>query len=145
MTMTDDYGWEDHDWEPWLDDDPEPAEHDPGPEVDDEGGMSEYRFTGPWLGDEAGFVHVAAAGALSFVTLLAVLAIAAHPLTLVGALVVPALVVVAVVALLGRLAGHAGRNGLPGRDARHGAGPAGGSCPTCGAGHGGPGWTRRPW
>jgi hypothetical protein len=29
-----------------LADEPEPAEYDPGPECDDEGGMSEYRYAG---------------------------------------------------------------------------------------------------
>ena len=28
--------------------DPEPEEYDPGPEVDDEGGMSEYRHYADW-------------------------------------------------------------------------------------------------
>ena len=32
---------------PEPDDEPEPAEYDPGPEVDDEGGMSEYRYHEP--------------------------------------------------------------------------------------------------
>jgi hypothetical protein len=32
---------------PQPDDEPEPEEHDPGPEVDDEGGMSEYRYILP--------------------------------------------------------------------------------------------------
>ncbi len=30
------------------DDEPEPEEYDPGPEVDDEGGMSEYRHYAGW-------------------------------------------------------------------------------------------------
>lgn len=29
------------------DDEPEPADYDPGPEVDDEGGMSEHRYHEP--------------------------------------------------------------------------------------------------
>jgi hypothetical protein len=30
-----------------TEDAPEPGEHDPGPEIDDDGGMSEYRHSGP--------------------------------------------------------------------------------------------------
>ena len=30
----------------WHEEEPEPAEYDPGPEADDEGGMSEYRHAG---------------------------------------------------------------------------------------------------
>ncbi len=34
----------------WHEEEPEPAEYDPGPEADDEGGMSEYRHA--LLGEE---------------------------------------------------------------------------------------------
>ena len=39
--------WQREIWSFGSEDEPEPAEHDPGPEVDDEGGMSEYRYILP--------------------------------------------------------------------------------------------------
>lgn len=36
----------------WGYDEPEPDEYDPGPEVDDEGGMSEFKAAA-WLGEES--------------------------------------------------------------------------------------------
>lgn len=41
------YVWDDSEMvDDFTEEEPEPADYDPGPEVDDEGGMSEYRHAG---------------------------------------------------------------------------------------------------